>query len=213
MVRHGERIDETREGRSWLDSTPRKFLFDPPLTDRGAEQARAAGQSLLKLDKVFSRIYTSPLSRTLSTSEEIANILNCPVSVVRGLGSCAARVVKDGGIDKVPLLEPSAMCSRVDRVLQDAPLGFEEACRWIVQQNESEDNQAPILIVTHREGIRIFLDEHYRLPYCVIAHFEAQVDNDNNEWTLQSMVNPLKEKEQSQTVEACPSRLKLFALP
>lgn len=188
VVRHGERIDETREGKSWARSTPRQFLFDPPLTEKGAAQARAAGTVLVELDsRKFSRIYTSPLSRTLSTSEEIANMLNCPVSVVPGLGSCAKQVVKDGGVTKVPLVKPDTICSRVDRVERDAPVGFKEACNWIVQNHDSDTTP---LIITHREGIRKLADDHYRLPYCVIAHFNAPNDEDGGEWSLRSLVDP-----------------------
>lgn len=34
----------------------------------------------------------------------------------------------------------------------------------------------PVLIVTHREGIRDLFGSHTRLPYCAIAHFEASPD-------------------------------------
>jgi len=61
LIRHGEPHSETR-----TDGTP----ADPPLTDLGRRQARAAA-SKLSAEGPFDGLYSSPMRRTRETAEPI----------------------------------------------------------------------------------------------------------------------------------------------
>ncbi|KAJ8604002.1 hypothetical protein CTAYLR_003340 [Chrysophaeum taylorii] len=195
IVRHGERIDETPLYRSWVSTVPKTRRFDPPLTAEGLNQASAAASVLRVSRRRFRRVFSSPLSRTLSTASEIARELGgVPVSVVPGLGACASQVVREGGVDRVALLsldDMRALCPWIDR-FEKAPLDFEGACDWVASNHPRD---APALLVTHREGIRILANRRLRLPYCAITCFEAQVDGNDAAavvgWRLTSVSDPI----------------------
>lgn len=101
------------------------------------------------------------------------------VSVVPGLGACAAQVIREGGINQVALLSEASMsslCPAIDTFVRESPADFEGACAWIVRRHK--DAGLPI-VVTHREGIRQLAgDLRLRLPYCTIAKFEARFLDD-----------------------------------
>ena len=68
--------------------------MDPPLTERGSEQARLAA---LNFNQQFPDgshnllfIFTSPLHRAFKTALEFAKVLNLPLVVVAGLSECSA---------------------------------------------------------------------------------------------------------------------------
>ena len=72
LIRHG--LSEYNEKGLWTG------LKDPPLTEKGREDAKEAGKTLS--DIKISRIYTSPLKRSAQTLDEIiqvANLENIPV--------------------------------------------------------------------------------------------------------------------------------------
>jgi len=108
LVRHGQRIDETPAGVAWRRQTDR--WFDPPLTDEGREQAASAAAQLGCFMAAhaaeyapFSRVYASPLLRTLHTAEQFGIALSLPVAPVAGLATCTA-AFKRHGPDANPLL-------------------------------------------------------------------------------------------------------------
>jgi broad specificity phosphatase PhoE len=72
FVRHGE-SEGNRDGRI-------QGREDAPLTETGIEHARAAGRWFS--DKSIDRIYTSPLTRSRQTAEEMASSLGLGESVV-----------------------------------------------------------------------------------------------------------------------------------
>ena len=74
LIRHGQSTNN--EGK-----LPR--AADPPLTDIGVEQARWAGESLK--DESITRLYCSPMLRTLQTAQIISDIINLPPHVFVGL--------------------------------------------------------------------------------------------------------------------------------
>ena len=206
VARHGERIDETPAGDEWRLGVEKSRRFDPPLTAAGASQAKALGQFLKT--KGFTRIWTSPLARCVATANELANALDVPVTVVPGLGSCAAAVAK-AGVANVNLLSFPAMqhlCPRIDSFDTTAPRDFYGACRHVLTQSTDL-----ILLVSHREGInelaagrgrglpddddlpsRRRLKHRTRrrlhLPYCATARFF--VTNDGSHWDLHSLAAP-----------------------
>eukprot|EP00750_Incisomonas_marina_P017783 INCI2469.1.p1 GENE.INCI2469.1~~INCI2469.1.p1 ORF type:complete len:416 (-),score=56.53 INCI2469.1:82-1329(-) len=126
MVRHGQRIDETNEGRAWQLQAGDRW-YDPPLTEEGKQQAFGAASNLAKFlrdyaDKsisgagqpgtaaasdreeqsegvvfdVFPRVFCSPLLRTLSTAEQFGRVFKMPVVPVAGLATCTAVFRKRG---------------------------------------------------------------------------------------------------------------------
>ena len=74
LIRHGQSTNN--EGR-------RPRVADPPLTDIGIEQARWVGESLK--DEGITRLYSSPMLRTLQTAQIISNIIDLPPHVFVGL--------------------------------------------------------------------------------------------------------------------------------
>ena len=71
LVRHGEPKQHT--GRIFLGQT------DVPLSERGREEARAAGKKLLRANAHTARVYTSDLTRARETAEAAAEILGAEV--------------------------------------------------------------------------------------------------------------------------------------
>ena len=74
LIRHGQSTNN--EGK-----LPR--AADPPLTDIGVEQARWVGESLK--DEGITRLYCSPMLRTLQTAQIISNIIGLPPHIFVGL--------------------------------------------------------------------------------------------------------------------------------
>jgi len=103
MIRHAQRIDETREYYKWAKTVKEYTLFDPPLTALGYKQSILRGKQLLidinELDNTDKPtcIYVSPTKRTLGTAYNIALYTKLPIIVVPGLSVCAA-AVRRGGI-------------------------------------------------------------------------------------------------------------------
>ena len=69
VVRHGERLDEADSG-AWRRLRTGATRNDPPLTERGHEQARGAGAQVARLlaDLVGEApvaVYSSPTARTM----------------------------------------------------------------------------------------------------------------------------------------------------
>ena len=111
LIRHGQSTNN--EGK-----LPR--AADPPLTDIGVEQARWVGESLR--DEGITRLYSSPMLRTLQTAQIISDIINLPPHVFVGLhewgGIWEAR--GDGTAVQLPGLNRSGICEICsDAVLPD----------------------------------------------------------------------------------------------
>ena len=119
MVRHGERIDECAAGASWREQAGDRW-FDPPLTERGREQAATAARRLqdflnqhrqqheqhlqndssksaigdiIEIDS-FDAVYCSPLLRTLQTAEQFGKVLDIPVKPLAGMYMCVRACVR-----------------------------------------------------------------------------------------------------------------------
>lgn len=74
LIRHGQSTNN--EGK-----LPR--IADPPLTDIGVKQARWVGESLK--DEGITRLYCSPMLRTLQTAQMVSDSLGLPPHVFVGL--------------------------------------------------------------------------------------------------------------------------------
>mmetsp|Transcript_68 Transcript_68/g.136 ORF Transcript_68/g.136 Transcript_68/m.136 type:complete len:272 (-) Transcript_68:892-1707(-) len=199
MVRHGERIDETSAAMQWLASTPQSRMFDPPLTEAGAEQAAAAAKTLLghtRKPAFGNFIYSSPMARCLRTASVVAEATGTSVRVVPGLGACAAAGRR--GVMKLDLLSEEEMrelCPQMVAFEIEAPQHFEDACHWVADVRAAEDDNAQdVLVVTHREGIRDLALIHQRLPYCAIARFHPcsrrASPEDEPAWELAELTEP-----------------------
>ena len=116
MVRHGERIDETRAGDEWIQQN-RDRWFDPPLTERGKEQASRAAEKMRAFvgDEAFDRVFSSPLVRCLETSAEFGKVLGLPVLPIPGLSTCTAAYKRHGDAQSlVSAVEARGFCPGVD---------------------------------------------------------------------------------------------------
>lgn len=174
-------------------------MFDPPLTEAGAEQAAAAAKTLLghtRAPAFGNFIYSSPMARCLRTASVIAEATGTSVRVVPGLGACAAAGRR--GVMKLDLLSEEKMrelCPQMVAFESEAPHFFEEACDWVANARAAKDDAQDVLVVTHREGIRDLASIHQRLPYCAIARFHraaqaANPDVDEPEWELAELTDP-----------------------
>ena len=72
-----------RHGQSTNNEGKRPRVADPPLTDIGVEQARWVGESLK--DEGITRLYCSPMLRTLQTAQIIGDIIDLPLHIFVGL--------------------------------------------------------------------------------------------------------------------------------
>ena len=77
LVRHGE--SEGNVANVWTSSH-----VGYPLTERGHEQARAAGETFL--DRGVTALYASHIPRAQQTAEEVGAVLGLPVRTLDGIG-------------------------------------------------------------------------------------------------------------------------------
>jgi glucosyl-3-phosphoglycerate phosphatase len=77
LIRHAESVWNEHFSASRIDVG----LPDPPLTARGAEQARRAAERLRGGEHRLARLITSPYRRTLQTAAILAAELGLPVAV------------------------------------------------------------------------------------------------------------------------------------
>jgi broad specificity phosphatase PhoE len=73
LMRHAERLDRAMEekGEDWISTASRPQ--DTPLSDYGVLQAKEVGKQLQQYK--VSKIYTSPLIRTVQTADLVADVL------------------------------------------------------------------------------------------------------------------------------------------
>uniref|UniRef100_A0AC34GMS2 Phosphoglycerate mutase n=1 Tax=Panagrolaimus sp. ES5 TaxID=591445 RepID=A0AC34GMS2_9BILA len=71
VIRHGERIDKVDP--EWIKTAPRGAWDDPPMTEKGMQQAREAGKRLK--DEKIDYIFSSPFIRCLKTASLVVGEL------------------------------------------------------------------------------------------------------------------------------------------
>ncbi len=95
LLRHAERVDETKEAEAWAAATHPDFHFDPPLTARGLRQASEAGAALAGMPHHIRAIYSSPQIRCLQTAMVVAKHLGMVRVFVWGRVRAVATVPRD----------------------------------------------------------------------------------------------------------------------
>lgn len=216
MVRHGQRIDETKEGQEWQKENVKRW-YDPPLTRTGHDQAAEAGKKLLKyfgdVDPLpFTCVYASPLIRTMQTASEIAAVLSLPVQPDAGLATCTSAFKKRG--EKLQKLcthsdVKDQLKASIEYYNHEYTHGFEKTLEVIAENEFRRQSLEPgtvhnVLVVTHREGQRdmsVIAGEPFaKTPYCGISVFDFIQERTNNEnqnrsrWAL--VAKPMKFEEQ-----------------
>ena len=94
ILRHGERVDETSMAEEFWTTTKRSRHFDPPLTEKGEEQARTAARTILRMTKatrgggsteapLFDGVFISPMMRCLKTAQVVCEEMHNELSGVR----------------------------------------------------------------------------------------------------------------------------------
>lgn len=87
VIRHAERLDRALEREATdkgqpLTTTQFLSLFarpqNPPLSTGGREMAKKVGHTLIERGVTVDKIYSSPLSRCVQTSDIMANVLGLP---------------------------------------------------------------------------------------------------------------------------------------
>lgn len=159
-------------------------------------------RTMSKRGQSFRCVYSSPLSRTLSTSVEVARALGISeLRVVFGLGECAAalrdcafsagrkalfsgRAAEVGAYRTMlrfhSLEEMQELCPGMNIIIEEeTPPTFEAACEWVMKQCAAKE---PALVVTHREGIRDLTGKHIRLPFCTIANVRLVGSTQGGKW-------------------------------
>ena len=151
LIRHGQSTNN--EGK-----LPR--AADPPLTDIGVEQARWAGESLK--DEGITRLYCSPMLRTLQTAQMVSDSLDLPPHVFVGLhewgGIGEARA--DGTAVQLPGLNRAGMREVCPDVVlpddvTDQGWWFHEGFAWDIEdmcQLSHENGLAFIAHLTEHHG-------------------------------------------------------------
>ena len=92
VLRHGQ--SEGNVAQVWTSS-----LEGYPLTERGREQARAAGERLS--DRGVSAIYASPLPRAQQTAQEVGSVLGLTVETLPGVHELDVGIHEGGHDDAV----------------------------------------------------------------------------------------------------------------
>ena len=159
LARHGE-TDWNRDSRF-------QGQADPPLNDRGRQQARALARRLAETR--ISAIYTSPLARASETAEIVAHALGVPVALVAEL-----REIDVGSWSGLTRSDVAARFPRAYRRWLEYGPGwddgesYEELGRRVVPalgrlaaRHPSEE----ILVLTHGGPIRAALAYADGIPY------------------------------------------------
>ena len=182
VVRHGE--SETNLMKKWTG------WFDAPLTEKGREDARRAGEFLKNVS--FDKIYSSDLIRAVET-KEIAKPHCCfeKTSELReiNVGSLEGREFKDIDIkDREKISETG--CGEYGGETREK---FNSRVKAFLKKLEGEQCEN-IALFCHAGVLRSMFDEvmginvprnHYCCNNCTVAVFEYE----NDLWKLHTWIN------------------------
>jgi len=159
LIRHGQ-IEQFR---------PRRFVgqLDLPLTDAGKIQARVM-RDFFK-DIKLSRIFTSPLHRTLQTAEIVAGNRTIDITPVPELAEINLGDWEGLTVDEVRRRFPGEYEKRGEDLAHYRPQGGESfadlAQRSLpVFTRLARENAGPLLVVAHAGVNRVLLSQMQQLP-------------------------------------------------
>lgn len=161
LVRHGETVDNVRGvAQGWSDSA---------LSDRGREQIRALAARAAQLQP--TAIYSSPLSRALTTAEEIGRLLNLEVVTLDDLRELNCGSWEGRAFASVRETETEAYLKWMNDMKSPCPDGesffdvFQRVERALHTIRTSANSSSPRpLIVSHGMAIRVAATALLRLP-------------------------------------------------
>lgn len=109
VMRHGERLDDADP--SWVPKTDRPW--DPPLTERGKQQAWEVGKRLRTEGWGITRVVVSPFLRCVQTAAQVVTALCLVDDDDSSHHAAASESSKDAVIDpcKVKVSASSSSCS------------------------------------------------------------------------------------------------------
>uniref|UniRef100_A0AC35F7C2 Phosphoglycerate mutase n=1 Tax=Panagrolaimus sp. PS1159 TaxID=55785 RepID=A0AC35F7C2_9BILA len=181
VVRHGERIDKVDP--EWIKTAPRGAWDDPPLTEKGVNQAKEAGKRLR--DEEIDYIFCSPFIRCLQTATAIVGELkeNAKLKLFVEPG-----FVEDLSITQFPPGCLSAKDLHNDFKLIDAnydsflkdflPEDNEYVCEKRIRstiENLLDKYPGNVLIISHGSPIAaihtVLGNTNRDIGYCAISHF------------------------------------------
>lgn len=198
IVRHGERLDNVQP--RWTNTAERPH--DPPLTDRGREQADATGRHLgaqgWAPDGVL--LLASPFLRTMQTAHAIAQHLRVPIHVCPGI----AEFFSSTYFHEAPeVLGRAALCAALDTAPDSVrheddiglatrhpvfPEHINDAVRRLgatfdaIRAHAEEHSLETVVMVSHGYSAQIIAEHFdpdsdliprfYRAPYCNICEVE-----------------------------------------
>jgi len=149
ILRHGEALSNVK---GFVSSWPEKV--DNPLTERGFEQAKTAGENLLKEN--INLIFSSDLSRAKQTAETVGDILKIKPEYDERL-----REIDFGIFSGKPVTDfMGHFKSRNERINGKAPEGesYEDVLKRMegfLKDMESKYKDKKILVVSHQAPLFI----------------------------------------------------------
>jgi broad specificity phosphatase PhoE len=186
IIRHGERMDKALPG-VWEDYCYRQFrheplklscrIKDPPLTRKGMQEARQAGENILKDIEQTSFIFSSKMTRTVQTAYEIAQLTGKPIVTSRAF-ALSGDVEFDGDFEFLSVEELRFLCPGVEIIdgdLEDEiriPQGsWSECIEYVAERYPSS------VIVAHKETIcRLCGGNKIIVPFGTSAVFDMGRD-------------------------------------
>jgi broad specificity phosphatase PhoE len=154
IARHGNRLDFVRP--EWFDTAKRRY--DPPLSEDGLIQARKLARRLKSAN--IKHIFSSPFLRTIQTANQVAEALDLPIWIERGLGEWLnpdwmTEMPETHPEEELTDLYPRIDWSYASKIVPEYPES-EKKCRQRMQQTAFRliDNyKEDILLVGHAASI------------------------------------------------------------
>jgi broad specificity phosphatase PhoE len=188
VVRHAQ-------SRANLDARLSSALPGPELTELGHQQAQDVALSLT--DRGVTRIYSSPLRRTLSTAEHIGKRLGIEVRVLPdlrefSLGDWEGRAGTDGDVSNHPVFSSWLRRQGLDQRFQggESALEIRDRFQRALDHLSSEVVSGSAVVVTHGGlmGVAVpLLVEHGAASARIPANAETwSLIHDEGGWQMAS---------------------------
>ncbi len=189
LVRHGHRLDEIN--KKWYEKEGLN-KYDPPLSEKGFEQAQKLAQRLQQ--EPIDMLFTSPYWRAIQTAHPIAEALDLPLYVENGIGEWLGRsmIPHEPNImpafqrrDEFPMLEFSHNPRVIPHYPETVAECFDRLENTMTQLLDSYEGN--LLIVGHGRTVTGLA---HRLVGKPESHFKlnnagiTKLDYENGKWLL-----------------------------